>query len=98
MSKTIDDLRNRLFDAIDGVKAGTLTVAQAKEIGALSQVIVNSAKTEVDYLRVANGGESAFLSSAIGRSNLPPGLPNGAAGNGEPVTGLAGVTRHLLRG
>lgn len=74
MSHTIDDLRARLFDAIDGVKAGTVSIEQAKTISDLSQVIVNTAKVEVDYLRATDGGESSFISSAVGQSNLPPGI------------------------
>ena len=32
MSTHIDDLRRRLFDAIDGVVAGTMSVEQARQI------------------------------------------------------------------
>ena len=91
MSHTIEDLRRRLFETIDGVKAGTTTVEQAKTIGDLSQVIVNTAKVEVDYLRATDGGESSFISTAVGRANLP------GAAKGEPLpSGITGVRRHLI--
>lgn len=96
MSDTIEDLRRRLFETIDGVKAGTTTVEVAKTIGDLSQVIVNSAKVEVDYLRATDGGESAFISTAVGHANLPKGLPS----TGKPESlpnGITGVYRHLLK-
>jgi len=83
-TKTIDDLRERLFAAIDGVKDGTISLEQAKTISELSQVVVNTAKVEVDYLRANAGGESAFIGSAVGAANLPP--------------GINGVTVHRLKG
>lgn len=92
MSHTIEDLRRRLFETIDGVKAGTTTVEQAKTIGDLSQVIVNTAKVEVDYLRATDGGESSFISTAVGRANLP-----GAVKPGALPSGINGVYRHLLK-
>lgn len=85
---TIEDLRRRLFETIDGVKAGTVSVDQAKTISELSQVIVNTAKVEVDYLRATDGGESSFINTAIGASNLPNGLPNG----------IVGIRQHILKG
>ena len=66
MSTHIDDLRRRLFDAIDGVVAGTMSVEQARQISELSQVVVNSAKVEVDYLRVTDGCKSAFIERGQG--------------------------------
>lgn len=81
---TIDDLRKRLFETIDGVKDGSITIEKAKTIGDLSQVIVNSAKTEVEYLRATGGGESAFIASAIGQDNLPE--------------GILGIRQHRLKG
>jgi hypothetical protein len=73
MSKTIQDLRERLFDAIDGVKNGTMSVDKAKTVADLAQVVVNTAKVEVDYLRANNGGETPFL-EASSAANLPEGI------------------------
>lgn len=96
MSDTIEDLRRRLFETIDGVKAGTTTLEAAKTIGDLSQVIVNTAKVEVDYLRATDGGESAFINTAVGRANLPKGLPSTRTPEGLP-NGITGVYRHLVK-
>jgi hypothetical protein len=65
------------------LKDGKLTVDQAKAISDMGQVIINSAKVEVDYIKANNGGETPFL-EAVGNSNLPP--------------GVVGVTRHRLAG
>jgi|TARA_R100000149_G_scaffold49432_1_gene20351 hypothetical protein len=73
VSRNINDLREGLFDALDLLKKGELSVEQAKAVSEMSQVIINSAKVEVDYIRANNGGETPFL-EAIGNDNLPPGV------------------------
>jgi hypothetical protein len=96
MSKTLDDLRERLFDAIDGVKAGTLAVDKARAINDIGQAIINSAKVEVDYLRVSAEKKSRFIGASV------PALP-GPGGEGVPAAppaplpnGIVGVRRHLM--
>ena len=81
---TIQDLRRRLFETIDGVKAGTIDIERARMVSDISQVIVNTAKVEVDYLRATGGGESTFIDSAVGADNLP--------------NGITAITRHRLGG
>lgn len=69
--KNIDNLRDLLFETIEGVKAGTLDVDRAKMIGELSQVMVNSAKVEVEYAKATGQKGSGFLEKA---EELPPGI------------------------
>ncbi len=83
MSKTIGDLRDAMFDTLQQLKDGSITVEQARAVSEIGQVIINSAKVEVDYLRANDGGESAFL-DAVGNKNLP--------------AGITGVHRHRLAG
>jgi len=71
--KNIDDLRDLLFSAIEGVKSGTLDVERARMIGDLSQVMVNSAKVEVEYAKATGQKGSGFLEQAQE-------LPNGITG------------------
>lgn len=72
MSKTIEDLRAALFAAIDGVSNGTLSVEKAKCISDLSQVMVNSARVEAEYVKAVGGDmTSEFLEP---KSELPPGI------------------------
>lgn len=82
-NKTIGDLRDAMFEAIDGLKNGTVTVEQAKAMSGIGQVIIASAKVEVDYIRANNGGETPFLESAK-TEILPP--------------GVTGIVRHRLAG
>lgn len=80
--KTITDLRAALFEAIDGVKNGTLSVEKARMISDLSQVIVNTAKTEVEFIKATDGRESKFLGAMpdSGAAMERPALPKGITG------------------
>jgi hypothetical protein len=69
--KNIDDLRDLLFSAIEGVKDGTLDIEKAKVIGTLSQVMVNSAAVEVKHAQVTGQKGSNFLDK---QEELPPGI------------------------
>jgi hypothetical protein len=82
-NRTIQDLRELLFDTIQGVKAGTVDTEKAKVISDLSQVMVNTAKAEVDFIRATGGKDSGFIKSSDSE-DLPP--------------GITGVHRHRLEG
>jgi len=90
MSKTIADLREHLFAAIQGVRDGTVTIEQAQTISDLSQVIVNTAKVEVDFVRATQRQSSPFLGAPDAQP--PQGLTLAAPGNG-----IVGIRRHLLK-
>jgi hypothetical protein len=66
-NRTIQDLRELLFDTIQGVKNGTIDTDKAKVIGDLSQVMVNTAKVEVDFIKATDGVDSGFLTQASPR-------------------------------
>lgn len=93
MSRTINDLRTHLFDAIEGLKAGTLDLDKARAIADLGQTVINSAKVEVDYLKATGNTQgSGFL------GQLP--APADPAPAGDTVTPVNGgrVITHRLRG
>lgn len=98
---SIEALRRHLFDAIAGVKAGTVDVDKARAINDLSQTIVNTAKVEVDYLRTVSGKGSSFMSSAL--VDAPPALPTPTpgqvppAGQARPGNGITSITQHICR-
>ena len=59
---TAEDLRAFLFESLRGVKNGSIDKDQAKSIVEISQVIVNSAKVEVEASRHGvHHAESGFL-------------------------------------
>lgn len=82
--RTIEDLRTVLFDTINQVKSGAMDIEKAKVISDLSQVMVNSAKVEVDHAKVTGSKGSGFLEAAPEREQLP--------------NGITGIHRHQLRG
>ncbi len=84
MSKSIEDLREALFATLQGVKDGTIDVEKARAVNELGKTICDTAKVEVDYIKASGGGESSFLSTTIGKDNLP--------------AGITGITRHRLAG
>lgn len=86
MSNTISDLRKHLFDAIAGVRDGSLDVEKAKTVGELAKVVVESAKVEVDFMKVR--GTDAAGTGFIPETKIegPPGSPRlvkGAAQSGS---------------
>lgn len=50
--KTVNDLREALFETLEQLKAGKIDVHQAKAVSEVAQTIINTAKVEVDYCRV----------------------------------------------
>ena len=89
--KTVDELRERLFAAIDAVKTGAISCDQARQISDLAQVVVNSAKVEVEHLRLVDGARSKFLPAP------DPDLADRTPKATWPP-GITGVTRHRLEG
>lgn len=57
---------------------------RARAISEVAKQVIDSAKVEVEYLRATGGGESSFIDTAIGASNLPP--------------GITGIRQHRLAG
>jgi hypothetical protein len=84
MSKSINDLRELLFQTLEAVKTGSMDLDKARAINELGKTITDTAKVEVDYLRATGGGESSFIDTAIGADNLP--------------NGITAITRHRLQG
>lgn len=64
MKNKIEDLRNHLFATIEALQDedNPMDIARAKAISNAAQAIINSAKVEVDFLRVPGGVEgSGFI-------------------------------------
>ncbi|HTE30283.1 MAG TPA: hypothetical protein VK666_07910 [Chryseolinea sp.] len=51
------DLRESMFEVIEGLKDKSISVQEGQAIANAGQVIINSAKVEIDFLKVTNGGE-----------------------------------------
>jgi hypothetical protein len=57
----IEDLRDHLFEIIEMLKENDMEIDKAKAIADIAQVIVNSAKVEVDFIKVVHGNGSGFI-------------------------------------
>lgn len=86
MSENINDLRAHLFAVLEGLrdKDHPMEIERAKAISEVAQLVINSAKVEVDYMKIAGypASGSGFLDSS--QAELPP--------------GIKGVTVHRLKG
>jgi hypothetical protein len=81
------DLRDHLAKALSGIQDGTMDLEKAKTIGELSQVAINLAKVEVDFVRANGGGRSDFFEGGKQITQTPTGL--------KIVNG--NVTTHTLK-
>ena len=83
MSKTVEDLREHLFAAIQGMRDKTMDVETAKAISDVAQTIINSAKVEVEAARLAGNAQAPkFLGGE--QQSLPK--------------GINGIVRHRIAG
>jgi hypothetical protein len=68
--KSIKDLREIMFETIDAVRAGTLSVDKANAVAGLAREMINSLKTEIDFRKQMNiKSGSDFLPDAV---PMPP--------------------------
>jgi len=70
----IEDLRNHLFETLESLKDDEkpMDIARAKAIAGVARVIVDSAKVEVDFLKVSGQLKSTgFLPADEGDAPRP---------------------------
>lgn len=108
MSKqTIDDLRGMMFETLQALKdkENPMEIERAIAIKEVAQVIVNSAKVEVEHMRIAGGTGSGFIPVLSVDRKHPP-IPGESitipTQNGiKTVTQLAHgatITKHRMGG
>lgn len=88
---TITDLRRHLFAALNGLtnKDAPMEIDRARAVADIAQTIINSAKVEIEHMKVSGGSGSRFLGS-----EEPPALPDGVVYQAPGVT----VRQNKLRG
>lgn len=59
----LDDVRTHLMKALAGLADTTnpMDIARAKAVAEVATVLINSAKVEVDYLKVTKGTQGPFF-------------------------------------
>ena len=63
-SNDITEVRALLFGALRGLSDKSMDIDRAKAIADVGQTIINSAKVECEFLKVAGGKGSGFIPSA----------------------------------
>tara|TARA_R110000868_G_C10760296_1_gene753877 strand:+ start:700 stop:942 length:243 start_codon:yes stop_codon:yes gene_type:complete len=64
----ITDLRNHLFEIIEMLKdeeANSMTIEKAKAIADISQVIINTAKLEIQFIQTTDQMEGMFKTTGF---------------------------------
>lgn len=103
MRHSIDDLRDHLFDTLRALRdpKEPMEIDRAKAIAEVSRAVIDSAKVEVDYLRVVGkSGGTGFIpvtepAPALGRpaqkaaplAELPSGVKRRCQGCSQVTTG-----------
>ena len=108
MSKhTIDDLRDMMFETLQALKdkEKPMEIERALAMKEVAQVIVNSAKVEVEHMRISGGAGSGFIpvQSVDRKQPLLPGdsMTVATQGGSKTITQLpngATLTRHKMGG
>ena len=72
MKNKIEDLRNHLFVAIEALldEDKPMDIDRAKAVADVAQVMINSAKVEVEFMKVTGGTGSGFIENAARRPML----------------------------
>lgn len=75
MKNRIEDLRNHLFATIESLldEDDPMDIKRAKAVSNAAQAIINSAKVEVDFLKVTGGVEGSGFIPYEPRKPLPSG-------------------------
>lgn len=99
MSHTINDLREHLFATLEGLrnKENPLDIERAKAVSEVAQTIINSAKVEVEHMKISGEVDgTGFIVAALPAS--PPSQAAPGAGLTVVQNDSKGVTTIEQRG
>jgi hypothetical protein len=104
--KHISDVREALFKVLDGLTNtdNPMDIERARAVNETAQVIINSAKVEVDFLKVVHGdGEVPFITGATEEEPVPqqtalPSAPSDPLARGPAPNHPWRATVHKLKG
>lgn len=96
---TITELRTCLFETLRGLQdtASPMDIDRARAINETAQTIINSAKVEVEHIKITGKNGTGFISE----TELKPGKTAQAKNISQTETGTktveGGVTRHHIK-
>lgn len=94
MSNDITELRGHLFDTLRGLKDKSVDIEQAKAICEVAKNITETAKVEVDFIRLTEAEGTGFI-PAPGATRVTTG-PNGDTTTVRTFPGLS-ITTHKAK-
>lgn len=80
---TIQDLREQLFKALTDLREKKIDHGTAKAISQLAQVVINSAKVEVEFMRVSKTRGTGFIEPFVPGTPARPRIVNGRSQSGS---------------
>jgi hypothetical protein len=98
--KHISDVRDALFKVLDGLtdKDNPMDLDRARAVNETAQVIINSAKVEVDFLKVMQGdGEVPFIQTPALPAPIPQQSPLPTAADAEDSSDASTATPRPWR-
>ena len=57
----IAELRSHLFETLKGLKDGSIEIDKARAISQVAGTIIDTARVEVDFMRIAGGKGTGFI-------------------------------------
>jgi len=92
MSNTIEALREELFGTLRALRSADnpMDIERAKAVVNVADAIIDSAKVEVDYMRVTGAVGTGFIPANTSQTPLPP-------ADGITPPGLVSTVRHVLK-
>lgn len=91
---TIDELREHLFETIKALRdpSNPMDLDRAKTIAEVSQVVINSAKVEVEAMRVTGGSSATGFLPTTEKT-----ISGSAIGTGDTAIDRARAQRQIMR-
>ncbi len=100
-TETITELRGHLFSALRGLTdtKSPMDIDRARAVSDVAQTIINSAKVEIEHMKVAGGDGSGFIPSARPATPAPHGTIDQGPSISKVIEQRPGVTvrRHTLK-
>jgi hypothetical protein len=99
MSNDIQGLRDIMFATLRGIKDGSVEIDKAKAMNDMAQTIINSAKAEIEFIKVT--GQTAAATSFLAGEDSNKQITNTPTGTKvtekDPATGITSHV-HRIRG
>ena len=99
MANDINTLRDALFETLRGLRdrENPIETERARAINETAQTIINSAKLEIDYMRVAGAGRGTdFIPAIPAPAESQQRESGGRTATGKKIVN-GNVTTHVMR-